>query len=123
MVFDEKSNATWNDCHVQYIGETGRALETRKREHVRSVTQENTEQSALAEHVKITGHNVYWENMRAIVKESRWCQRRWSEACMIFRTEGAIANRDCGRTLPHVYRPLNEKMKKCFLYFKNSIFA
>ena len=78
------------------------------------MTQENTEQSALAEHVKTTGHNVDWENMRAIVKESRWCQRRWcqrrwSEACMIFRPEGAIANRDCGRALPDAYRPLMKK--------------
>ena len=52
--------------------------------------------------------------MRAIVKESRWCQRRWSEAYMIFRPEGAIANWDCWRALLDAYRPLMKKVFKNF---------
>ena len=40
------------DCDVQYtyIGETGRALGTRRIEHERAVRLEKTEKSALAEH-------------------------------------------------------------------------
>ena len=97
------------NCNVQYIGETGRTLQTRKREHMRSVCTNNVKNSALAEHANSTGHAIDWDNMKPLVKENRWCQRRWSEACLIAKTEHAIANRDCGRTLPHVYLPLVER--------------
>ncbi len=68
------------------------------------------EQSALAEHVKQTGHVISWENMRPIVKENRWCQRRWNEACMILKTKNVIENRDRRRVLPNIYISLIDKM-------------
>ena len=89
-----------SDCNIQYIAETGRALQTRKQEDKRSVEQQRVEQSALAEHVKQTGHNISWDDMRPLVKENRWCQRKWSEACVILKTEEVIVNRDCGTTIP-----------------------
>ena len=65
-------------------------------EHKRSVRDNKVEQSALAEHVQQTGHAISWENMRPAIKENRGCQRRWNEACMIFKTKNVIVNRDCG---------------------------
>ena len=64
-----------SDCDMQCVRETGRALQTRKRGHERSVKQQKVEQSALAEHVKHTGHNINWDNMRPLLRESRWCQK------------------------------------------------
>ncbi len=99
-----------SDCNIQYIGETGRALQTRKQEHKRSVEQQRVEQSALAEHVKQTGHNISWDDMRPLVKENRFCQRKWSEACVILKTEDVIVNRDCGRTIPDSYITLMDRL-------------
>ena len=45
----------------------------------------------------------------ALVKENRWCQRKWSEACVILKTEDVIVNRDCGRTIPDSYITLMDK--------------
>ena len=94
-----------SDCNIQYIGETGHALQTRKQKDKRSV-----EQSSLAEHVKQTGHNTSWDDMRPLVKENRWCQRKWSEACVILKTEEVIVNRDCGRIIPDSYITLKDKL-------------
>ncbi len=68
------------------------------------------EQSALVEHVQQTGHTISWENMRPVIKENRWCQRRWNEACMIFKTKNVIVNRDCRKVLPDVYRSLIDQL-------------
>ena len=47
-----------SNCDIQYIGETGRSLQTRGCEHKRSVRGSKVEQSALAEHVQQTGHTI-----------------------------------------------------------------
>ena len=61
---------------------------------------QRVEQSALVEHVKQIGHNISGDDMRPLVKENRWCQRKWSETCVILKTEEVIVNRDCGTTIP-----------------------
>ena len=46
------------DCETKYIGETGRSLETRQKEHQRSVRLAKTKDSALAEHVYDNNHSI-----------------------------------------------------------------
>ena len=75
-----------SNCDIQYIGETDRSLQTRT--------------------VNINAG----KNMRPVIKENRWCQRRWNEACMIFKTKNVIVNRDCGKVLPDVYRSLIDQL-------------
>lgn len=70
---------TCSNCDVQYIGETGRYLQPRRRDNERSVRDNKME------HVQQTGHARSWENMQPVIKENRWCRRRWKEACMIFK--------------------------------------
>ena len=87
-----------SDCNIQYIGK--QAVHYRQEnKNINEVLNNRVEQSALAEHVKQTGHNISWDDMRPLVKENRWCQRKWSEACVILKTEDIIVNRDCGRTI------------------------
>ena len=51
---DQKTGVVYEipcqDCPTVYIGETGRSLHTRKKEHERSVRLGNTNYSALSEH-------------------------------------------------------------------------
>ena len=61
-------------------------------------------------HVQQTGHAISWENMRPVMKENRWCQRRWIEACMTFKTKNVIVNRDYGKVLPDVYKSLIDQL-------------
>ena len=98
------------NCDIQYIGETGRSLQTRRCEHKRSVRDNKVEQSALAEHVQQTGHAISWKNMWPVIKKNRWCQRRCNEACMIFKTKNVMVNRDCGKVLPDVYKSLIDQL-------------
>ena len=39
------------DCNAVYVGETGRRVRTRKREHADAVKIFNTKESALSQHV------------------------------------------------------------------------
>ena len=91
------------ECNVRYVGETGRALKTRKREHVSAVRQLNTKKSALAEHVNTTGHGINWAATSIVQNETKYQQRKWLEACEISRGQDVLFNRDRGRTLPGNY--------------------
>lgn len=92
-----------DECEVEYIGETGRALETRKREHQAAVRLMKKERSALAEHCCETGHAIKWDSTKILNKEQKWHQRKWAEAWQISKNKSSIFNKDSGRILPLCY--------------------
>ena len=49
-------------CDKVYIGQIGRSLECRLKEHKRAVKCESVDASAIAEHVWKEGHQVDWES-------------------------------------------------------------
>ncbi|KXJ06832.1 hypothetical protein AC249_AIPGENE4621 [Exaiptasia diaphana] len=92
-----------SECSTQYIGETGSALRTRRKEHEAAVRLGKTSSSALAEHASKTGHAINWKETSILCKESRWSQRRWSEAIEIAMKKNVLFNRDKGRMIPQNY--------------------
>ena len=50
------------DCDKSYIGQTGRTLLQRIKEHQRAVKTMNTDNSALAEHAWSEHHHIAWED-------------------------------------------------------------
>ena len=50
----------WN-CDDFYIGKTKRRLHDRKTEHFKALTKYD-HSSAIADHIKTTGHNIKWDN-------------------------------------------------------------
>jgi hypothetical protein len=78
------------DCDVKYIGETGRALGTRIKEHHASVKNGKVQNSALAEHVFDNGHRIVWDDTKVVCKESRWSRNvrqqrpNWMSGYIIF---------------------------------------
>ena len=58
------------DCEVKYMGETGRALGTRRKEHHSSVKYEKTESSALAKHLIDNDHRIAWEDVKIVFREN-----------------------------------------------------
>ena len=55
------------DCNGFYIGKTKRRLHDRKTEHFKALAKsDNT--SAIADHVKTTGHNIKWDQFDILAK-------------------------------------------------------
>ena len=94
-----------NDCEDTYIGETGRSLKDRLKEHKRAFRLNYPTQSAVAEHAIDTGHNIGWENAHIIDSESHFWPRKVKEAIWIRKTNPSL-NRDSGYTLsPDLFMP------------------
>ena len=91
-------------CPKVYIGQTGRTLEHRLKEHKRALTSGNVSQSAVAEHAMDESHTIKWEEAEVVNHHPFYRQRCALEAWHI-RTERHKMNRDEG-PLPPVYNPL-----------------
>ena len=66
------------DCDGSYVGQTGRTLGQRIKEHRKAVSSFNTDTSALAEHVLTEDHRIDWE-AASILDQHPFTQSR----CMV----------------------------------------
>ena len=73
-----------NDCDHVYIGETGRTLEKRLKEH-RSAVKKNDRKNGIGVHAWDTGHQVKWESASVKEVETNLSNRRIMEALHIHR--------------------------------------
>ncbi|KAJ8938974.1 hypothetical protein NQ318_005216 [Aromia moschata] len=56
-------------CGKSYIGQTGRSIQCRIKEHQRHTRLGNTDKSAIAEHVHANeNHKIDYENIRVLTK-------------------------------------------------------
>ena len=92
------------NCPRTYIGQTGRTLTQRLKEHQRAVRNADTATSALAEHAHSTGHPVNWTEARVIDTCPYTSRRCLLESWMIHKETNHL-NRELG-TLPHIYKTL-----------------
>lgn len=66
--------------------------------------------SSLAEQEHVYDHGIAWEDSKLLYIESRWAQRKWKEASqLIGQSEYGISNRDSGRVVTDVYKPILKK--------------
>jgi hypothetical protein len=89
------------DCNENYVGETGRNLGVRFKEHT---TRKNTN-SAIKEHLTDSGHKCSWDDVKILDKEENWFRRRIKEAIQIQKLRPSL-NRDMGHELAPVYNTL-----------------
>ena len=54
------------DCDAVYVGETGRSVRTRKREHADTVNTFITKKSALSQHVMDFDDRIDWDNVKIL---------------------------------------------------------
>ena len=92
------------DCEKVYIGQTGRTLEHRMKEHRRALTSGNLAQSALAEHAADRGHAIDWRSAEVVDSHQQFHQRCLLESWHI-RSQDTTLNREEGN-LPPVYNQL-----------------
>ena len=74
---------SYRDCNAVYVGETGRSVRTRKREHADAVKTFNTKKSALSQHVMDFDHRIDWDNVKILISESHAYRRRVAESFLI----------------------------------------
>jgi len=87
---------TCNDCREHYIGETARTLEKRLGQHQKQTT------SAIWEHQSQANHEIDWEGVKILDKESVDIKRKIREAIHI-RHQRPTLNRDGGYDLPTIF--------------------
>ena len=83
------------ECGKVYIGETGRAIQDRIKEHDREIRLAHTQTSAVSEHANETGHFPLWNQVKFIDRDPHRYTRRVKEAIQI-RLHSNNINRDSG---------------------------
>ena len=96
------------ECGKVYIGETGRAMQDRIKEHDRDIRLARTQTSAVSEHAKETGHLPIWKEVKFIDRDPHWYTRRVKEAIHI-RLQPNNINRDSGIEIPEAWIPTIRK--------------
>ena len=92
------------ECGKVYIGETGRSMQERIKEHDRDIRLARTQTSAVAEHAHETGHYPIWNEVKFIDRDPHWYTRRVKEAIHI-RLHPNNINRDSGIEIPEAWMP------------------
>ena len=93
-------------CGKSYIGETGRPLSTRMKEHRKAVVNGELNKSAIAEHCYKCGQQIDWANAMAIGHESDFWRRKIKESIKIkcYGTgPNSGINRDNGFEIGHAW--------------------
>ena len=92
------------ECSRVYIGETGRSMHERIKEHDRDTRLARTQSSAVSEHSNATGHYPLWDEVKFIDRDPHWYTRRVKEAIHI-RLYPDNINRDNGIEIPEAWMP------------------
>ena len=95
------------ECGKVYIGETGRAMQDRIKEHDRDIRLARTQTSAVSEHANETGHLPIWKEVKFIDRDPHWYTRRVKEAIHI-RLHPNNINRDSGIEIPEAWIPTTQ---------------
>ena len=94
-----------------YIGETGRAMQDRIKEHDTDNTAcSYTQTSAVSEHANETGHLPIWKEVKFIDRDPHSYTRTVKEAIQI-RLHPNNINRDSGIEIPEAWIPTIRKHK------------
>ena len=71
------------ECGKVYIGETGRPMQDRIKEHDRDIRLARTETSAVSEHAHNTGNKPLWNEVKFFDRDPYYYMRRVKEAIHI----------------------------------------
>ena len=93
------------DCNAVYVGETGRSVRTRKREHVDAVKTFNTKMSTLSQRVVDFDNRMDWDNVKILKSESHTYRRRVADSFLINQKACScnVINHNNGANFPAVY--------------------
>ena len=98
-------------CSKPYIGEMGRSIVTRLKEHEANLRYDRHKKSALAEHTHLTQHHICLENAKVIAREYNLTKQKIRENIEINMTNDCL-KRDDGTKLSDTWLPLLHSLKK-----------
>ena len=94
-------------CKRVYIGETGRSLRTREREHKRAIRNGDENHSGISKHVLESGHCMQWEGVKILAYEANCRKRKIKEGIFIAKTSASmLLNTKPGVPMNSIYRVL-----------------
>ncbi len=93
------------DCGAVYIGETGRNLQERVKEHKYAVKRQD-DNNGIAVHAWTNDHAVDWSEAKVRTKEQVTWRRKILEAIHIQQEKRTTTNLDCGIQLNPIWSPL-----------------
>ena len=91
-------------CGEVYIGETGKTINERVKEHKRSVCRMDTNNS-ITVHVINNSHDMAWDQATIITQETHRIKRKIKEAILIQKTP--YINMDSGLHLDSIWKDIN----------------
>ena len=80
----------YNDCNASYVGQTGRQLNTRIKEHKNHINRNSTVKSVITEHKINFQHDFDWDNIEILDHEPFYHKRLVSEMLHIKRQKNSI---------------------------------
>jgi len=95
----------------KYIGETGRMINIRMKEHQRDVRLKHITQSALSEYNIETGHQILFDKTIIIATTTSYFPRKYKEAVEIQKYSDNL-NRDNGYNKSKIWKPILPVIKK-----------
>jgi hypothetical protein len=99
------------ECGKVYIGQTGRLIEYRIKEHQRNTRPLQTEKSALAEHSLQQDHKIWFQNTKTLSKTSGYMEHLIMEAIQVEIHPNNL-NREDGLRLSTTWKPILKLMKR-----------
>jgi len=96
------------ECGKVYIGETGRAMKDKIKEHHLDTRLTRTQTSGISEHAHNTGHYPLWYEVKLIDRDLHWYTCRIKEVFHI-RLHPNNIHRDSGIEIPEAWMPMIKK--------------
>ena len=91
------------DCDASYVGQSGRQLNTRVKEHKSHIIRNNPNRSVITEHRLNYGHDFDWENVKILDHEPFYHKRLVSEMLYIKRQKNSLNLQTDTEGLHHSY--------------------
>ena len=97
-------------CDKRYIGETGRSIKDKLKEHIVDIHHNRIKNSAIAEHCHNTNHHICIKNTKVLATIPHYYKRKIREVLEIEKHVNNL-NQDDGLKLKEAWKPVLHAMK------------